>query len=265
MRSVVETRLDGAVREDCPAAPAGEPVAPAFRALLPGNLLSPRTGVMSISHMLIIGGQPVPRNDLTYLAFRVAFQETLERIVLSHQLQDGSEIFGFLTEVPFLRGVAPHVQLDLLAETWQRHRSRRRMPGSLVDESVIYAVCETAARIAEDEPAVITHCLLTGPKNSRVHVDGFLPGELRNLHLTLATDGDFLLLSQLEDMPPEQAAETRQQFQLDAARIEEMFEVLGRWSISPDLGSRLDGLTTEREIIRTRTVIEEVLQRSVRE
>lgn len=213
--------------------------------------------------MLNINGDYVPRNDLTYLAFRVSFQETLERIVLSRQVQDGNEVFGYLTEVPFLRGVAPHVQLDLLAETWEKHRSRRRHDASLVDESVVYAVCETAARIAEHEPTVITHCLITGPRQCRVHVDGFLPGELRNVHLTLANEGDFLLISQFEDMLPEDAQQMKEQFHLAPERIEMMFEALARWTMQPRLHERLEGLITEREMTRTGIVINEVFQRSV--
>ncbi|MHC4876100.1 MAG: hypothetical protein ACYTGL_06345 [Planctomycetota bacterium] len=210
--------------------------------------------------MLLIAGERLPRSDLTYLAFRVSFQETLERIVLSRQVDDGNEVFGFLTEVPFLTGVAPHVQLDLLADTWSRHTSRRRFKASLIDESIVYAICETAARIAGDEPTVITHCMITGPKTCSVEVDGFLPGELRNLHLSLANEGDFLLISQFEDLNPDESAELKEQFRLDTRRIDAMFDVLGRWYIKPELTVRLDGLLTDRECQRADFVINEVLQ-----
>jgi hypothetical protein len=213
-----------------------------------------------MSLMLLIAGERLPRSDLTYLAFRVSFQETLERIVLSRQVDDGNEVFGFLTEVPFLTGVAPHVQLDLLADTWSRHTSRRRFKASLIDESIVYAICETAARIAGDEPTVITHCMITGPKTCSVEVDGFLPGELRNLHLSLANEGDFLLISQFEDLNPDESAELKEQFRLDTRRIDAMFDVLGRWYIKPELTVRLDGLLTDRECQRADFVINEVLQ-----
>ena len=191
--------------------------------------------------MLNIDGDSLPGSDLTYLAFRVSFQETLERIVLSRQVNEGNGVFGYLTEVPFLRGVAPHVQLALLAECWRRH-------------------CETAARISEDEPTVITHSLITGPRTTRVKVDAFLPGELRNLHLKLANEGDFLLISQFEDMQPDDARELKKQFGLDETRFEDMFDALGRWSVEPGMGLSLEGLLTEREIVRTGFVISEVLQ-----
>lgn len=212
------------------------------------------------SAMLYIDGDYLPRSDLTYLAFRISFQETLERIVLSRQVNDGNDIFGFLTEVPFLRPVAPHVQLDVLAECWQKHLSKREHEATLVDESVIYAVCETAARIAEDEPTVITHGLITGPKQTHIKVDSFLAGELRNIHLGLANEGDFLLISQFEDMDPDDAADLKIQFGLEDYRFDEMFDLLGRWIVEPGMGASLKGLLTEREIARAGFVINEVLQ-----
>ena len=210
--------------------------------------------------MLCIDGDSLPRNDLSYLAFRVSFQETLERIVLSRQVNDGVHNFGFLGEVPFLQAVAPHVQLDLLADCWHRHCSRRKHEATLLDESIIYAACETAARIAEDEPTIITHCLITGPRSTHVKVDSFLSGELRNLHLSLANEGDFLLISQFEDMPPDDARELKLQFGLEDARFDELFDVLGRWTVESGMGANLKGLLTEREIVRASFVINEVLQ-----
>lgn len=210
--------------------------------------------------MLQIDEDFLPASDLTYLAFRVSFQETLERIVLSRQVNDTSGLFGYLTEVPFLRGVAPHVQLDLLSECWRRHVSKRRFEATLIDESIIYAVCETAARIAEDEPTVITHELITGPRSTRLKVDSFLSGELRNLHLQLANEGDFLLISQFEDMNPDDAADLKVQFGLDESRFEDLFAVLGRWNVGPGMSANLNGLLTEREIVRAGFVISEVLQ-----
>ncbi len=210
--------------------------------------------------MLNVSGDQFPRNSLAYLAFRVSFQDTLERIVLSRQVDDGNEIFGFLTEVPFLRAVPPHVQLDLLSETWNRHHSRKRFEATLIDESVIYAVSETAARVAEEDPNVITHSLITGPRSVDIHVDSFLSGELRNLHLSLGNEGEFLLISQFEDLEPDEATDLKEQFELDPIRHEEMFDVLGQWFVKPQLDQRLEGLMTERELTRISFVIDEVLQ-----
>ena len=213
-----------------------------------------------IRAMLRIDDDYLPGSDQIYLAFRISFQETLERIVLSRQLNDTIGEFGYLTEVPFLRGVAPHVQLDLLSDCWQKHSSKRDFEATLIDESIIYAVCETAARIAEDEPTIITHGLITGPKTTRIKVDAFLPGELRNLHLRLANESDFLLISQFEDINPDDASDLKMQFGLDVPRFEEMFKILGRWNVDAGMSTNLKGLLTEREIVRAGFVISEILQ-----
>ena len=115
--------------------------------------------------MLAIQTDTLPQTGLSYFAFRIAFQETLERICLAQQVGNyTAECFGFLTEVPFLRAVPPHVQLDLLGETWCKHASKEKFVANLVDESVIYSACETSARIVEQEPHVIARYLHGGPQ-----------------------------------------------------------------------------------------------------
>jgi hypothetical protein len=202
--------------------------------------------------MLAIQTDTLPQTGLSYFAFRIAFQETLERICLAQQVGNyTAECFGFLTEVPFLRAVPPHVQLDLLAETWCKHASTEKFVANLVDESVIYAACETSARIVEQEPHVIIRYLAGGPQHVTAKADGLLAGELRALHLNLASDGDFLMISQFEDMPPSEAAESKRQFGLDDNRFEVMFDVLGRWAMSHSFLQNLCGLMTKEEIVRT--------------
>ncbi len=214
--------------------------------------------------MLLINHEPLPNTGLTYLAFRISFQDTLERIVLARQMGTMPDGFGFLTEVPFLQTVPPHVQLDLLADTWSKHWSSAREHASLLDESVIYAACETAARIAEEEPSIVAHSIFTGPQQIKVSVDTYLPGEFRNLHLNLANEGDFLLISQFEDIPPEEAEELKQQYRLDQDRIDEMFDALGRWAVAPNFVRRLAGLVTEKELVRASFVIGEALQSNLK-
>jgi hypothetical protein len=201
--------------------------------------------------MITVATDTLPQNGLTYLAFRISFKETLERITLAQQLESETEFFGYLTEVPFLRAVPPHVQLDLLAETWHRHAAKQYFAATVLDEAVIYAACETAARVAEHEPGVVSGYLRGGP----VHLD-LKPGrrvanELRSLHLSLSNDGDFLIVSQFEDIPPDDARRLKRDFGLDEARLECLFDALGRWSMSPGYLSNLMGLLSKEEIVRS--------------
>ncbi len=206
----------------------------------------------SMGVMISIQTDTFPQTSLSYFAFRIAFQETLERICLAQQVGSyTSTCFGFLTEVPFLRAVPPHIQLDLLAATWKKHVSAERFDAHLVDEAVIYAACETSARIVEKEPEVVARYLKGGPLDVQLRADHYLASELRALHLNLASDGDFLMISQFQDMPPEEARAAKQQFGLSDDRLEIMFDVLGRWSMSPEFLSNLVGLMTKEEIVRS--------------
>ena len=200
--------------------------------------------------MLQISTDILPRTDLTYFAFRVAFQSTYERIVLSRQIEGEIGTFGFLTEVPFLCAVPPQVQLDLLADTWRKHVAEATLPATLVDESVVYAVCETSSAIVEHESFQITHFLGGGPTPLALEADHFLASELRSLHLTLSNEGDFLMISQFEDMEPREAQSLKRTFHLDLERLDAMFEVLGRWHLSPEFPGRLSQLLTEKEIAK---------------
>ncbi len=206
--------------------------------------------------VLTISNDVLPQSSLCYLAFRIAFRETLERIALADQVGcDPHEAFGFLTEVPFLRNVPAHVQLDLLAATWAKHVACESVAADLVDEAVLYAVCETSAHIVETEPEILETYLSGGPLEIVPSADPLLASELRALHLNLASEGDFLLISQFEDLPPDDAAALKPKFGITDEKFEPMFDVLGRWYLSPEFLGNLTGLLTGREVLKTVRVL----------
>lgn len=202
--------------------------------------------------MLTISKDTLPQSCLSYLAFRISFRETLERIRLARQIGDDTgDCLGYLAEVSFLRGVPPHIQLDLLAETWAKHVANEKFEATLVDESIIYATCETAARVVEEEPEIFQDYLIGGPLDVQVEPDHFLATELRSLHLNLPNEGDFLMISQFEDMPPEEARPLKKEFGLDESKFDVMFDVLGRWSMSERFLNNLSGMLTKQEVVRS--------------
>ena len=200
--------------------------------------------------MLTIADTRLPHTVLGYVAFRLAFHETLERLA-EHDAAGGDphDSVGFLCEVPFLRCVPPHIQLDLLAATWSRHAAHEFHEADLVDEAVLYAACETAGRLCAEEPEVVEDYLAGGPEHVTLGVDGVLAGELRHLHLTLDGEGDFLTVSQFEDYPPEDGRRQKRKLGVDPGRLEPLFDVLGRWHVSEDFLGNLSGLLTGREIL----------------
>ncbi len=214
-----------------------------------GNIrLESRPGVRQIAEMLSIEQQPLTDSDLAYIAFRLSFFETLERISLAGQMglaADGA--YGYLSEVPFLRNVAPQVQLDLLLECWGKLRSDESVPATLIDESVVYAACEAAARIVDGDTDFADRHLATGLRTIAEDRDSRMADQLRFLHLRQPNEGHFLLLSQFQDADPEEGRRLKSTFGLDPEACEPMFEALGRWHVSPGFRQNSDGLLIASE------------------
>lgn len=206
--------------------------------------------------MLIICADTVPQTKLTYLAFRLAALETFRLIEFAQQSgQDFRDPYGFLTEVPFLREVAPQVQLSLLAETWAKVNSSHREHSTLVDESVLYAVCETTARTLEQIPELFHSFTETGPVKFLAPPDKTTIKQLRAIHLDLANEGDFLLISQFQDLDPTEASNYKRQFRMSEHYLEPMFDVLGDWNPAPETEARLAGLFTPEELIELMPIL----------
>jgi hypothetical protein len=197
----------------------------------------------SMCSMLSICNEPLPVSETVYIAFRLACCDTLERMVLAEQIDDPSEpSFGYLTQVPFLRQVPPQVQLDLLVETWRRHTNSETIAANLVDESVIYAACETASHLVATDPGTALRLLSQGPIEVADRPSLRMSREIQAVHLDLANEGDFLLISQFQDIPTDEALVLKTKFGLDPSACEPMFEVLGRWHVGADFARRAGGL-----------------------
>jgi hypothetical protein len=200
--------------------------------------------------MLKIGHDLLPQSLLSYVAFRVALRNTwdqLEHVVAGIVMPDCSDYEGYLGEVPFLRETPLHIQLDALGATWQKHLAGKPHPADLLDESIVYAVCESTAQLAEREPERVHRALRNGPFDVAVPVDHDLAAELRQLYLRLSNEGDFLLVGQFLDLPPNESSEWKRQLGVDERRLEILFDTLGRWHVSPQFLSDLSGLATDAE------------------
>ena len=201
--------------------------------------------------MLLIGQTTLPRTPVTYVAFRNALFDTAERMALAQQMGTvDCRPLGFLTEVPFLKRCAPQVQIDCLLDTWRKHLHPSAKVGTLLDEAVLYAVCESTARMVEREPHVVSRLLDGGPLAHTPPLTESLVERLRKLHLEMDNDGDFLLISQFEDIPPDEAAPLREKFGLTLDRVESMEEPLSRWRMRASWPSRTRGLVNTNEKTR---------------
>jgi hypothetical protein len=199
--------------------------------------------------MLQICRDILPQSTLTYVAFRLACAETLKLVECAQHIPpEQIAPYGYLTEVPFLTNVAPQVQISLLADTWSKHLSPERQEANLLDESVVYAVCETAARIVERTPSFVAAYLQDGPRRVEVAVNRRLAVEIRQLHLQLSNEGDFLVISQFQDLEPDESRRLKREFRLSDGYLQPMFEVLGRWRVPPNMPRKMTGLLAGEEI-----------------
>lgn len=199
--------------------------------------------------MLIICTDSVTHSKLSYLAFRLAAFETFKLMEFAQQSGlDFRDPYGYLTEVPFLREAAPQVQLSVLAGTWAKVVSPERHHATLVDESVLYAACETSARILEHIPELFSSFTENGPLQIVDTPSKQLIRDLRAIHLDLANEGDFLLVSQFLDLCPDEAREYKRQFRMSETYLEPLFDVLGQWHSSPAVEQNLSGLFSSEEL-----------------
>ena len=175
----------------------------------------------------------LPQSDLAYLAFRLAVQETLSDIELHLDLEEEPDPpTGYLIEVPFLEQVPLPVQVDLLADTWARHRVPDLIEASLLDAAVVYAACMTAGRVIDDEPNVAIVMLRDGPCKVSPRIIRRASARLEDMFEEFWDDRDFLLIDEWQDLPPDHARRIKELMRLPDEVIEPMYEALQRWRVS---------------------------------
>jgi hypothetical protein len=199
----------------------------------------------------------LPQNDLAYVAFRLALQGNLTDIELYRDLEEEPDFtVGYLSEVPFLEQVPLPVQVDLLADTWARHRQPDLVEASLLDAAVVYAACETAGRLIHDMPEVAVSWLLGGPRKISARIIKRAPERLEELFEAFWDDEDFLLIENFQDLPPDHSRMLKEMLRLPDEAIEPMYAALERWNVSPGVAANLIGLLTDAEIAETMPLLE---------
>jgi len=184
-----------------------------------------------------------------YLAFRLAVEDTLSDIELQRDLDDDLDFpLGFLTEVPILEQVPLHVQVDLLAETWNRHRQNQLIEASLLDAAVVFAAFQTAKRIIHDVPEIVRPFLAAGPRNLDRRIVRRADRRLDTIFDEFWDDYDFLMIEDFLDLPPDQAQAIKSLMNIPDEAIQPLYDALGRWHVSPNVGANLAGLLTDQEI-----------------
>jgi hypothetical protein len=113
---------------------------------------------------------------------------------------------------------------------------------------VIYAACETAAWIVEEQPELAGRHLVTGPVPCLLTVDTGLPEQFRELFESFWGDIDFVTLELFADTDPAKAQRIKNVLGISKSQVKKLEAVLGRSHASPDLLARLHGLLNEEEL-----------------
>ena len=201
--------------------------------------------------MITFSAKSLPFSEHVYIAFRIAILETEERLALANQIDLTDHTgFGYLTQVPFLRTVAPQVQLDLLLDFWNRYLEKKRFTSDYLDESIVYAVCETAANVIRSQPSIAQRMIETGPLTCPFSPTSEYAEEIQKLHLQYVGEGHFLLLSQFLDIDPEDAENMKVEYGVSEEKCESMYDAVGRWHVSHEIADRAVGLLTDSEVKR---------------
>jgi hypothetical protein len=196
--------------------------------------------------MLTYFGDVLPQGRLAYIAFRLAAMSALVDIDKADLHEEGDEPPGFLGfHVPLLRQVPVGVQLELLSETWAKHRAPEPVPATLLDEAVLYAACETAADLAEEEEWCRV-LLRRGPR--RVKVTARTPDQLLELFYEFWGDTDWTLIEAYQDVSPERMRALLDVLDVDEGDVRQFYDALGRGRVSPALAGNLEGLLTPAEV-----------------
>ena len=199
--------------------------------------------------MIKFANKTLPYTERIYIAFRIAFLETQERLILAEQMDLGSHrAFGFLTQVPFLKCVPAQVQLDLLLDLWDKHLSKQEYTASYLDEAIVYAACESTASLMRSDPEHAQQITQSGPLRSSFNISGNTAAQFQQLHLDFAGEGHFLLISQCQDLPPEEATEFKTKYGIIDGRCDSLFHALSRWHVQAGVEERAMGLLTDEEI-----------------
>ena len=122
------------------------------------------------------------------------------------------------------------------------------MEASLLDAAVVYAACKTAGRIVNDMPEVAVAWLQGGPRKVPPRIIKRASHRLEELFEAFWDDQDFLLIEELQDLPPDHARQLKDMLRLPDELIEPVYAALGRWNVSPGVAANLEGLMTDAEI-----------------
>lgn len=183
-------------------------------------------------------------DEILYLAFRAAFLTTFERVEAEFSVSSSVETTGFLDRLPLAKGIAAHVQLDVLLHAWSRLCSDDENL-SIVDQCVCYCATDELAQIGQAENHHSIARICNGP-NKASRIDPlWVASKLRTMQITWPFPVDCAVLLRDFDFLTTDLDHRPRTFSIAAAT--EILDAVGSWQVNPRILSNAQGLLTLSE------------------
>ncbi|MFK7818398.1 MAG: hypothetical protein AB8G99_06755 [Planctomycetaceae bacterium] len=187
------------------------------------------------------------KSFLTYVAFRVAALHTFELLSGKRPAFEDDD-YGYLSELPLIREVAPQVQLELLADTWKKGCDSKLYPPTIIDECVLHCAFERSVELVLSQPITAKRLMSGGSRDMSGVNLSWLPVRLRTLQLTLPLP-TAIDAAQVADSVVSGPVPGYNGVPVGPTPRDQLFEVLGRWRVNRNLAWGFDGLLTTSEIL----------------
>ncbi len=195
-------------------------------------------------------------SGLIRVALRAAYLTTFQDLL--DEFESGrspNACPGFLAQVPVAAGIAPQVQLDILFRTWRRIAAGHEQLTDLEHCICFYAVGELA-RLGEADEHRMIEVAVDGTNVVGLDDCTWLTSSLRAIQITWPFPVDAADLQRdvslmMDDSDRAGAIFTKRSV------AEEFLELIGEWTVSPQILRNAEGLLTADESNRLGTFFSE--------
>lgn len=184
-----------------------------------------------------------------YIAFRVAFLRVFDSLLdefIATAPMAGRQ--GFLHHIPMLSGTAPHVQIELLLQTWDSLRTTQPLALTVEDQVICYAVTTELAETSSDENQRMIRRAARGPVQIEIGNPMWLASHVRSFQVMLPFAPQAAALQMEPGIATDDLTNIRAAGGVDSPTLDRLMNALSRWTVDSSLYLNAEGLLTETEI-----------------
>jgi hypothetical protein len=188
-----------------------------------------------------------------YIAFRVAFLRVFDILLdefIATAPMAGRQ--GYLDRIPMLSGTAPHVQIELLFQTWNTLRTTEFPALTVEDQIICYAGTTELAETSSDNDQRTIRRAARGPVQIDIGNPMWLASHVRSFQVTLPFAPQAAALQMEPGIAADDLTNIREAGGVDSPTLNRLMNALSRWTVNSSLYLNAEGLLTdtETEILR---------------